>query len=168
MRDSMTSTGRAFDTLAWAPSVYYVESFVSCSLRKAWELMLDYRAWNPSFADAEVTRVSGEPNTVGEIVLIKKSLLDVTGEPLPEFYAETVKLVPFNHIVWYVYPKAGDSFRNFVDFGLAESPGGVKFYIDYYAQNPLSGELLAKERQQSESGLRDLTLAFKNHCESWK
>src|SRR5262245_58205337 len=106
------------------PTVYYAESLVNCTLRKAWKIMLDYQSWNPTFAEAEVIPVRGEPSTEGELVLIRKSLTDVKGEPLPQFYAETVKVVPDRRIVWYVYPKEGDAFRNFVDFGLTEVAAG--------------------------------------------
>jgi hypothetical protein len=166
MRETAARVGRAFDPMSWAPSVYYANSLVNCPLPKVWELLLDYEAWNPSFADALVTRVAGEPRTEGEIVLIKKSVLDAIGQPIPEFYAETVKLIVPRRIVWYVYPREGDSFRNFVDFGLTEVATGVRFNIDYYAQNPLVGELLSKERVHSETGLHDLALAFKRYCES--
>jgi hypothetical protein len=148
------------------PSVYYAESEVECTLAKAWEILLDYPAWNPTFAGAQVSTVKGAPRTEGEVVLIRKPLLDVKGEPIPEFYAETVKLAPQRHIVWYVYPKAGEDFRNFVDFGLAETAHGVRFNIYYYEQNLLSGELLEKQRRDYAAALQHTANTFKAYCES--
>jgi hypothetical protein len=153
-------------TIDLTPSVYYGESLVRCKIDYAWKVMLDYQAWNPTFVGAEVMPVRGDYRTEGELVLIKKSLSDVHGEPLPQFYAETIKVVPRRNIVWFVYPVEGDDFRNFVDFGLLEGPAGVTFRIDYYAQNRLSGDLLLKERTQSQATLQHTADAFKEYCET--
>jgi hypothetical protein len=153
------------DNPGWVPSVYYAQSVVRCPLTKAWETLLDYEAWNPTFVGAHVVPVRGEPRTEGELVLIRKSLTDVKGEPL-EFYAETVKVSPQRHIVWYVYPKEGQAFRNFVEFGLAEAFSGVQFDIRYYAQNRLPAQLLIQERNATAAILRDSALAFKRYCEA--
>jgi hypothetical protein len=133
-------------------------------LDKAWKIMLDYKAWNPDFANSRVTLVSGQAGGEDEVVLIQP--LDANGVPIMEFYAATVKVVPRRHIVWYVYPKEGTAFRNFVDFGLSETSSGVTFNIAYYAQSPLSGEALLAERQNSEASLGNLATAFKQYCES--
>lgn len=148
------------------PSVYYAESVVNCPLNHAWRALLNYQAWNPSFAGAQVTHTHGEQGREGEIVQIQKSIMDASGKPWPEFYAETVKLVPQRHVVWFVYSKAGDLSRNFVDFGLEPATSGVKLSIQYYALNPLAGEALAAQRRQMEAALGELATAFKNHCES--
>jgi hypothetical protein len=151
---------------SWVASVYYAESVVNCSLEKAWTVLINYRAWNPTFADAEVALVHGQRSTEGEVVLIKKSLKDAAGEPSPEFYAETVKVVNQRRIVWYVYPRKGQAFRNFVDFGLTAASSGVKFNIQYYAQEQLPQELLIKNRKEYQAGLDHLAIAFKSYCES--
>jgi hypothetical protein len=146
------------------PSVYYAESLVNCTLQDAWLKMLDYKAWNPDFANAKTSLARGEIQTEGELTLI--TLFDAKRDPVAEFYAETAKLLAPHHIVWYVYPKEGDAFRNFVDFALDETPSGVKFSIHYYAQNPLSGDALAQLRSDMKASLRNLTIAFKEHCEA--
>lgn len=145
------------------PSVFYAESLVHCTLQSAWRMMLDYKAWNPDFACAETALVRGEPRSEGELTLI--TLFGENRAPLSQFYAETVK-VASHHIVWYVFPAEGDSFRNFVDFGLEETPSGVTFRIYYYAQNRASVEALAQVRREMETSLRNLTVAFKHYCES--
>jgi hypothetical protein len=150
----------------WTPSVYYSEILIDCPIDKAWKFMLDYEAWNPTFVGAEVVPVKGKARTEGELVLIRKSLKDIKGEPLPEFYAETVKVVPHRHIVWYVYPKGTGDFRNFVDFGLSEEPSGVKFSVYYYAQNRIAPELLSKEREATQKIHGELAAAFKKYCET--
>jgi hypothetical protein len=152
------------DKMGWSPSVYYAEGTVSCSLQNAWRLLLDYEAWNPSFIGAQVSLVAGKKGSEGEIVLIKKSIVDANGEPWPQFYAETVKLVREQHIVWYLYPKEGDAFRNFVDFGLSEVGSGVRFNIYYYSQTQVAGEALAQQRTEMKAALGDLVTAFQNHC----
>ena len=152
------------DTSTWIPSVFHAEVLVACRLEHSWEVMLDYQAWNPDFAHAQVELLSGRPRTEGELVLIK--LHDKNGTRLSEFYAETVKVVSQRRFVWYVYPEEGDAFRNFVDFGLAETPSGVKFSIDYYAQTPLPHESLSTYRQESEAAFRKLAAAFKEYCEA--
>jgi hypothetical protein len=154
------------DQPAWAASVYHAESLVHCSLDHAWNVMQDYEAWNPSFVGATVRRVSGEPRSEGEVVLIRKLGTEVTGEESPDFHAVTVKWVPSSRLVWYVYPVTGRSFRNFVDFGLAEVPDGVRFTINYFAQDALSGELLDQQRKGYEEFLPVLARAFKAYCES--
>jgi len=145
------------------PSVSYVEILVRCTLQDAWTMMLDYKAWNPDFARAETTLVRGEPGSEGELTLI--SMLGEDRSPVSQFYAETIKVVAPYHIVWYLFPKEGDSFRNFVDFWLEETHPGVKFRIYYYAQNRVS-EQRQQLRMDMEASLRNLTLAFKRYCES--
>src|SRR5688572_1704858 len=126
--------------LPWAPSVYHAESIAHCGLEDAWKLMLNYRAWNPNFAGAKVTLISGQPQSAGELNLIQ--LFDSTGVPVPEFFAATVKVTPPRDIVWYVYPKEGNAFCNFVHFWLEEVQRGVRFTVYYYAQYVLTGEAL--------------------------
>lgn len=158
----------------WAASVYYLEIDVKCDLRRAWNLMLDYEAWNPSFVGAKVTLVRGQRQTPGELVLIVKSAsaLKESGAPLPEFYsdiefyAETVKMDPPSRLVWYLYQKGGDTFRNFVDFSLAEESGGVRFVIHYYAQDRLPEAALIRHRADTEAALQGIAAAFKNYCEA--
>lgn len=152
--------------LAPTPSVYYAESIVRCTLAQAWEAMLDYQSWNPTFVGAQVIPVKGEPRTQGEVVLISKRLTDLKGEPLPEFFAETVRVVQHRHIVWYVYPKDREGFRNFVDFCISEAAGGVRFSIQYYEQDLVSGELLVEHRNNNTATLEQSAAAFKTYCES--
>jgi hypothetical protein len=146
------------------PSVFYAESAVRCRLQDAWRMMLDYKAWNPDFVHSETNSVRGEPGCEGELTLITQ--LDGNRTPVAQFYAETVKLVPPYHIVWYVFPKEGDAFRNFVDFWLEETSSGVKFRIYYYAQNSVGVQALAQLRTDIETSLRNLVMAFKSYCES--
>lgn len=150
----------------WSPTVYYAETYANATAERAWALMLDYQAWNPSFVGAEVLHMDGVHRAEGEVVLIRKRLIDVDDTPLPEFYAETVKVVPYRNIVWYVYRKGGDGFRNFVDFGLSEEASGVRFRVSYYAQSQFVGELLIKQRLEREATLKTLVIAFKSRCEA--
>lgn len=163
--EASTKNGGA-GTPGCSVSVYYAASLVNRSLQDAWRTMLDYQAWNPSFVGATVMAVRGSPGSEGEVVLIKKELLDATGAPLPEFYAETVKVVPCSHIVWYVYPREGNSFRNFVDFALVDTPNGVMFSIYYYAQNQLAADVISAERIATQASLDDTAVAFKRYCEA--
>lgn len=150
----------------WSPSVFYVECLIECSIEHAWPRLLDYEAWNPSFVGAQVEPVYGAPQSEGEVVLIKKTVPRADGKLSPEFYAETVKVVPSRRVVWYVHPKEGNAFRNFVDFSLTEVSNGVKFNVCYYAQHPLSGESLRIERIGGEAALHTYAQAFKKYCES--
>ena len=150
----------------WTPSVYQAESTVNRKLSEVWPLLLNYEAWNPSFSDAQVSQIVGDPRSEGGIVLIRKNFKDGTGEPIPEFYAETAKLVQNQQIVWYVYPKEGQVFRNFVDFRLREVSQGVNFSIHYYAQDRLPRERLIKQRAEYQQFLNDLAIAFKRYCET--
>lgn len=151
----------------WVPTVYYAEAEVECSLEQAWAVLIDYQSWNPTFASgATVRHVSGIAGAEGEVVEISKTLLDVTGEQLPVFFALTVKVVPHSHLCWYVYPKSQGEFRNFVDFGLRQTPGGVRFNIYYYEQNRLSGALLAKQRVEYQAMVDSTARAFKSFCAS--
>ena len=150
----------------WIPSVYRTESLIKCSLQTAWRCLLDYPQWNPSFRGAEIIAISGNPRSEGEVVLIRKPITDVTGAPLPEFFAETVKLRPQEQIVWYVYPKDGISFFNFVDFRIGEFGSRVKFDINYYAQDLLPIELLLRQREEYTQFFCELAEAFKAFCES--
>lgn len=158
--------------LAWTPSIYFAESVVRCSLDYAWKALVSYEKWNPTFIGAQVQPVKGEWRKPGELILIKKQLETSSGEPLPQFYAETVVAIEPRRIIWYVYPVEGHQFRNFVDFGLSEGASGVRFSINYYAQSPRYGELtqqqeaLEKERAQGMQGMQDLADAFKKYCET--
>jgi len=157
----------------WVPSVYFADSFVKCKIAHAWGVLLEYDRWNPTFAGAQVTPIRGTARSEGELILVSKKSSDPKGEPFPEFYCETVKVVPGRRIVWYAYAKEGhryqnqkDPFRNFIDFGLTEEPGGVRFDIYYYAQNRLSGESLSTERGFMPPLLRDIAAAFRDYCEA--
>src|SRR5882672_7461797 len=100
----------------WIASAYFADRLVDCALEKAWIALLNYQAWNPHFAGVDITRIRGNPSSEGELVLIKDRIPYVKGEDPPEFYAETVRVIPHTSIVWCVYSKVGDAFRNFVDF----------------------------------------------------
>jgi hypothetical protein len=143
-----------------------VETEVNTGLRGVWTALLQYEVWNPTFADATVVPITGGYRSEGEIVLIKKRGVDQAGTSIPEFYAETVKIIPFSRICWYVHPKDGESFRNFVDFGLSEIPSGVRFSINYYEQSLLTGEQLAQHRRESTLSFPELAAAYKAYCES--
>jgi hypothetical protein len=169
----LTRTQEAAATLAWTPSIYFAESVVRCPLDYAWKVLVDYQKWNPTFIGAQVQPVRGEWRKPGELVLIKKQMETSSGEPLPEFYAETVVANEPHRIIWYVYPITGQQFRNFVDFGLSEVAGGVRFSINYYAQIQRFGELtvqqqqaLEKERAQGTQDMHLLVDAFKKYCET--
>jgi hypothetical protein len=152
-------------SVEWIASVYYAEVQIALSLKNAWEKLVDYKAWNPEFVDADVTLVRGVAGAEGETVLIRKPVY-MDGALLPEFYAETVKLIPLRQIVWYVYPKDCALFRNFVDFGLTETPPGVRFNIRYYEQMKIADDLLPKHRQDCEADHQGLARAFKSYCEA--
>lgn len=151
--------------------MYYADVFVRSSLKPAWQALLNYEAWNPTFVGAQVEPVRGIRGSEDELVLISKK---VPGHAaLPRFYAQTVKVIPGRRIVWYVhatdeqaYQGQKDAFRNFVDFGLTEESGGVRFSVAYYAQNRLAGDLLASERESMDPSLREMTAAFREHCET--
>jgi hypothetical protein len=151
------------EPLRWAPSVFYVETLVKAALQHAWCVVLDYQNWNPNFVGAQVSRTRGEPGAEGEVVRIQ--CLGADGKPLPEFHAETVRVVPRANIVWWVYREGKDGFRNFVDFGLQEQVSGVSFKISYYAQNLLSDAPLLQYRRESAASLERVAAAFKSHCE---
>lgn len=168
-----TVSAECLETLGWTPSIYFAGAVVQCSLDYAWQVLVNYEAWNPTFVDAQVRRVRGERGKPGELVLIKKHLVDTSGAPLPEFYADTVVAIAPRRIIWYVYPVAGHLFRNFVDFGLSEAGFAVRFSINYYAQSarygeltPLQQEQLNREREQSELDLQNSADAFKKYCET--
>jgi hypothetical protein len=168
-----TSAQETLATLNWTPSIYFAESWARCPLNYAWKVLLDYEAWNPTFVGAQVQPVKGEWRKPGELVLIKKQLAGADGEPLPQFYAETVVAIAPRRIIWYVYPVEGHSFRNFVDFGLSEVDSGVRFSINYYAQSARYGELtpqqrqaLEQERAQSVQTLQHTADTFKQYCEA--
>jgi hypothetical protein len=168
----MTANSQAID---WAASVYFAASFAKCKLNHAWAVLLDYERWNPTFVGAKVTPIKGTARSEGEVVLISKTPSDSKHESFPEFYCETVTVVPGRRIVWYVYAKDGhtyqdqnDPFRNFIDFGLTEESGGVRFNIYYYAQNRLSGNLLSSEREFMQPLLHEIATAFSAYCEATK
>lgn len=149
----------------WSPSVYFFEVDIALPLKQAWEKLIDYQSWNPTFAGARVTPLAGSPRTEGEVVLINKNVPYDDGKPRPEFLAITAKVVPYSHIVWYIYPTQGHNFLNFVDLQLTETPTGVKYNVNYYAQTIAADENeLAAERAKTNKALGDLALAFKRHC----
>ena len=148
----------------WASSMYYAASVINCDQQRAWDLLLDYRTWNPGLAAAQVEHIAGRRGEEGEIVAIKA--VSASGESLPEFCAETVSLVAPRHLVWYVYSRGGDSFRNFLHFSLSPSDADVQFHIYSYARDRLSGEALVLQRRASEAGTQLLATAFKDFCEA--
>jgi hypothetical protein len=166
-------TPAALTDIDWAPSVYFADILVKCNLDHAWEKLWEFEQWNPTFAGAQVTSIKGAAKGEGEIIGVSKKIADPDGEPFPEFFCETVKVVPGRRVVWYAYAKEGhkyqgqtDPFRNFIDFGLTEELGGVRFNIYYYAQNRLSGQLLSTERGFMPPLLKDIAAAFRKYCET--
>lgn len=150
------------EDVSWHPSIYYAESTVNCRIQKAWELMLNYQTWNPGFLGATITRVLGEPNSEGEVVQI--GLLDPTGRPLPPFYARTMKVEPCRRIAWYCHSKLDDSFRTFLEFGLAALTSGTRFSIQWYSLDRVSNEALEQHRTVTDATVQNLAVAFKSHC----
>jgi hypothetical protein len=148
--------------LDWQPTVHYVEGVVEAPIGRAWDLMIDYQGYNPTFVGATVTLLEGEPGAEGELVLIEKVDHD-TGAAATPFYCRTAKVIPESHIVWYLWDDA-DELRNFVDFGLHEDERGVVFSIHYYAQGRLAGDDLARSREQLVTFLPDLVGIFQKHC----
>jgi hypothetical protein len=156
----------------WAPSVYFADISIKCTIAHAWVKLWEFHLWNPTFDGARITSIKGTPRSVGEVILVSKKKSDADDDALPEFYCETVKVLPERQIVWYAYAKEGqafknqlDPFRNFIDFGLAKSIDGVRFSINYYAQNRLSEAALSAERDVMTAGLPELAVAFRDYCE---
>lgn len=152
------------EDLDWSFSVYYAQAVVACTPDIAWQHALHYENWNPGLRGALITRVSGCMREEGELVLIQGH--DEIGAALPAFYARTVRLVPRHHVVWFVYPKEGSSFRNFLDFGFIELPGHVQFNVCYYTQDKLFGEALDRQRTAFQRDMNTIAAAFKDHCEA--
>jgi hypothetical protein len=149
----------------WHPSVYFASIDVRCPVARAWSVLLDYQAWNPHFAGVQVTPVSGERSTEGELVMIKDLVPYIPGEDPPEFYAETVKVDAPRRIVWCVFARTGPDFRNFVDFGLTETAVGVRFNVGYYEQVELPPGRLQAHRDESLSVYEKLVAAFRAYAE---
>jgi hypothetical protein len=154
-------------TLDWQPTVLYREGLVEAPIERAWELMIDYQGYNPTFEGATVTLVDGERGAEGEVVLIQK-VDHETGAPARPFFCRTAKLIPPApgtpaHIVWYLWTD-DDELRNFVDFGLRQDERGVVFSISDYTQDRLEGEALARSRDGLASFLPLLIAIFQKHC----
>jgi ABC-type transport system substrate-binding protein len=47
-------------TIDWQPSVYSIEGVVDASIDRAWELMIDYRSYNPTFGEGSPYHVDGD------------------------------------------------------------------------------------------------------------
>jgi hypothetical protein len=153
--------------LGWIPSFYRNEVLVNCSLELAWESLLHYPKWNPTFVGATVTRVRGSFGEEGELVLINKELLkDVHGKRLPKFYAETIKVIPQHKLVWLAYPEEGLAFCDYVDFELTKTESGVRFVYCSYAQNQIPESLLEQQRARAQATYLSVVNGFKSYCEN--
>lgn len=152
------------DSSGWFPSIYYAETTVNCRLETAWELLLNYPAWNPGFVGAAIIRVCGEPHSEGEVVEI--IFVDDSGVPLAPRYARTIKVEPCRCIAWYCYPKLDDSFRIFLEFRVMVVTSGVRFSIQWYALDRLPTEALAEHRTATDATVQNLAVAFKAYCEA--
>ncbi len=150
------------DSIGWTPSFYRAESLLTCDAESAWKPMLNYRAWNPGFVGARTTRICGEPDSAGEIVLI--GLVDANGAALAEFYASTLQVVRPQRVAWYAYPKEGNAFRNFVQFALLPTAFGTVFSIDWYALDMVPDELLPEHRTAAAGAIEHLAIAFSTYC----
>jgi hypothetical protein len=145
---------------------YAASDDIACDIATAWEILQDYQAWNPTFVGATVTPVSGPPGGEGEVVRISKRLVDPSGERIPDFYAETVKIVPERHLVWYVFGDEHATFRNFVDFGLDPTAAGCRWLASYYAQNAVEAARLEEWVGFQQETLEKTAAAFKEYCEA--
>ncbi|WP_226019053.1 hypothetical protein [Novosphingobium sp. FKTRR1] len=153
------------DELGLIPSVYHAESLTHCSPAHAWQVMKNFQDWEPSFVGATVKHVSGVRGGEGEVMLIHKDVADEEGKPLDEFVTVTARLEPGRRIVWYAFPKHGLTFRNFVDFSLVPTRSGTKFVINYFAQEVLPPDVLAKARKDAPQEFQQLANVFKSVCE---
>lgn len=161
--DELLTRPDSQDELGWTPSAYTTNVTLSCRLQHAWPLMLKYDKWNPGFVGATTQRLFGEPDSEGEIVLIK--LRAANGTLMPGFYARTLKVVLHRQIAWYSYSTEGNLFQNFVDFELEDlAPEGTKFRIHWYALDRIPADSVAEHRRSTEKGVQDLAIAFRNYC----
>jgi hypothetical protein len=164
MGDASGAELRVGGVAAYASSAYFAHSLIDCDLDRAWTLLLDYQAWNPGLAAAEVTTiVGGSSRSEGEVVLIEPR--DAEGRPLQAIYAETVKVIAQRRITWFVHPKDDDVFYNFLDFCLTPTATGVRFDIGWYSRDRLSGEALLAQKRATQEGAESLALAFKSYCD---
>jgi hypothetical protein len=81
------------------------EMIIERDIKHVWPRMIKYHDWNPEHIGATVERVLGDPQTEGEIVIETDRSDD--GQ-LPNVVIETVKLVPFETVIWAMYdPEKG-------------------------------------------------------------
>jgi uncharacterized protein YndB with AHSA1/START domain len=96
-----------------------------------WRHMLNYRKWNPAHIGAKVTRLTGDENEEGEIILESKKSGEGYAAPI---IIETVKIIPNEKIVWALYqPEDGAASEiGFVDFSLQETGDKTRFTYRSY------------------------------------
>lgn len=119
-----------------------------------WPHVLDYPKWQ-QFAITE--RISGEANTAGEIVLLKKI---EAGFDFPPYYARTILLELNRRIIWktYHHESAPMGFVGFVDFTLKPEEARTRFtyniIYEFLLDNSDSAEREAFRREQQAASQR--------------
>ena len=120
-------------------TVTYSETVIDRLPNDIWPELFKYHL-NPILIDANIEVISGEPKSVGHIVLISPAAKDAR-----PFYAEIIAIRQLKNIVWKIYPENGCDYSVFQDFGLREVmesrflvsismgsfPGSLLSYIRY-------------------------------------
>jgi hypothetical protein len=146
--------------------IYYAEIGVAAGLDEAWEALVDYQSWNPSFASAITTTVRGDPRETGGIVHIAER--DEQGMTINSFFAETARIRPGRGLAWFVYPPVGEAFRNYLDFELVPDGESVQLQVRYYAQlrTPLEPEEAAVRTAEGDTAYLELARSFRDYVEA--
>jgi hypothetical protein len=137
-----------------------VAGLIDAPRAQAFDWMIDYTAYNPTFAGSNVERVRGEQYAEGEVVAISKLADD--GSPQTPFLCETAKFVPGERIVWYLSSPEADTARTYTDFSLRDTPEGVLFEINYFTATS-DPENAAMNRSFVEGFLQNLVGIFQQH-----
>lgn len=144
-------------------TVTYSETVIDRLPNDIWPELFKYHL-NPILIDANIEVISGEPKSVGHIVLISPAAKDAR-----PFYAEIIAIRQLKNIVWKIYPENGCDYSLFQDFGLREVNGKSIFSINIYGQ--FSRELAELYKIQQRAGNHEsvssnnLGILLKNHLE---
>ena len=146
--------------------VFRNEIIIDRPVEQVWPQLFKFMQWNPHHIGAKIIRLAGEPDCEGEIVLEYPKAANGYGPPV---VIETVKVIPFEKLVWKLsepQEKPQSYVVNFTDFSLESLDARTRFIYHSYFEVLKSALGSMPSDQQFDEIHREIFESLKRFVES--